>query len=353
MEFNLCLFRKKLDRIQMNGSTRPILISIYIPPKMSISEVRSHLDEIQMKTTENEVEQNSKSIVSSLAAINSILGEIEHEKVMGSALFFGDIGGKLFHQIIEPPHPVQSLMIKIEREFYLEPLYQMISSYEVYGILVMDLAEATLGQLVGAKISSLAHIGSQVQNKHHHGGMSSLRFERLRDDSINEYFKKVAEKCNAVFLDKGLKGLIVGGPAKTKNDFIAGEYLHHELRKIVTGTVDTPHTDRAGLEEAVKASEELLSTCQYFQEKRALDRFWAEAGRKGLAVTGMNDTTERLNNGQVQTLILSETVELETMERLKSVADRFDTEVLVVSSDEDFARQFISSVQVGGILRYR
>jgi peptide chain release factor subunit 1 len=274
-------------------------------------------------------------------------------KKNGSVFFFGEHDGRPYRQIIEPPHPVQSFMLKIEREFYLGPLYQMISTDEVYGILVIDLADATLGQLIGTKITTLFHVGSQVQNKHHHGGMSSLRFERLRDDSINEFFKKVAEKCNVAFLDKGLKGLIIGGPAKTKNDFIAGEYLHHELRKIITGTVDTEHTDRTGLEEAVKASEGILSTCQYFQEKRTLERFWTEAGNNGLAVTGLDETIERLKNGQVQTLIVSESLDLEKMEDLKGIADQFDTEVFAVDENEEFARQFISTVMVGGILRYK
>ena len=99
---------------------------------------------------------------------------------------FGEINGKLHRQALEPPHPVGSFIYKCERGFYLDPLYQMTAVEETYGILVLDLAEATVGYLKGSNVRVYKEIRSQVTNKHHHGGMSSLRFERLRDDAINE-----------------------------------------------------------------------------------------------------------------------------------------------------------------------
>jgi len=47
-------------------------------------------------------------------------------------------------------------------------------------------------------------------------------------------------------LGQGLRGLIIGGPAMTKNDFMAGSYLHHELKKMVTGVFDVDHTNEMG-----------------------------------------------------------------------------------------------------------
>jgi peptide chain release factor subunit 1 len=229
----------------------------------------------------------------------------------------------------------------------------MIAVEETYGVLVLDLAEATIGYLKGSKLQTYKEIRSQVPNKHHHGGMSSLRFERLRDDAINEYFKKISESCTEAFLGKGLSGMIIGGPAKTKNDFMAGDYLHHELRKIVTGVYDVDHTSAIGLKEAVAAAEGQLTTCHYVQEKRILDRFWSETGGDGLQVSGMADTLERLKAGQVQTLILSDSLDIETIEGLKNIADHYDTEVLMIGEDEDFGKMFTSTVKIGGILRYK
>jgi peptide chain release factor subunit 1 len=229
----------------------------------------------------------------------------------------------------------------------------MIAIEETYGILVLDLAEATIGYLKGSNVRVYAEIKSQVPNKHHHGGMSSLRFERLRDDAINEYFKKISEKCTSAFLGKGLRGVIIGGPAKTKNDFMAGGYLHHELRKMVTGIYDVEHSNEIGLKEAMAAAEGQLTNCSVFQEKRILDRFWSESGSDGLGVSGMADTLKGLNVGQLQTLIMSDSLDIEMIENLKQIADQYDTEVLMIGEDEDFGKTFASTVKIGGILRYK
>lgn len=183
--------------------------------------------------------------------------------------------------------------------------------------------------------------------------MSSLRFERLRDDVINEYFKKISERCTEAFLGQGLKGVIIGGPAMTKNDFMARGYLHPELQKMVTGVFDVDHTNENGLKEAVAAAEGQLTTCHYVQEKRIMDRFWSEAGSDGLEVSGMADTLKSLKVGQVQTLILSDSLDIETIEGLKNIADQYDTDVLMIGEDEDFGKKFTSTVKIGGILRYK
>ena len=228
----------------------------------------------------------------------------------------------------------------------------MIAAEETYGILVIDLAEATFGFLIGSSVKKYSSIRSQVPNKHHHGGMSSLRFERLRDDAINDYFKKVSERCSQAFLGQELKGIIVGGPAKTKGDFISGGYLHHELKKILLEVVDTGHSDEQGLKEAVRAAEGALSSCRFVQEERTLEKFWTES-KNGMTVSGMNDTKDRLLRGQVQSLILSEALDLETIQDLKQIADRYATDVLIIGEDEEFGESFNSDVKVGGILRYK
>ena len=266
---------------------------------------------------------------------------------------FGEINGRLHRQALEPPYPVQSFIYKCERGFYLDPLYQLIAVEEIYGILVLDLAEATIGYLKGSNVRVYTEIESRVPNKHHHGGMSSLRFERLRDDAINEYFKKISKRCTEAFLIQGLRGVIIGGPAMTKNDFMARGYLHHELQKMVIGVFDVDHTNENGLKEAVAAAEGQLTTCHYVQEKRILDRFWSEAGSDGLEVSGMADTLKRLKVGQVQTLILSDSLDIETIEGLKNIADQYDTDVLMIGEDEDFGERFTSTVKIGGILRYK
>lgn len=353
MEFNLCLFRKRLDHVRNTIAPHATLVSLYVPPGKPLEEVREYLQDINGGIHDDPSDQIARSVKLTISAILTQLGSMGSATPRnGVVLLFGEVNGKLHRQSLEPPHPLSSFIYQCERGFYLDPLYQMIADEETYGILVLDLAGATIGYLKGSRVWVYAEIGSQVTNKHHHGGMSSLRFERLRDDAINEYFKNVSERCAKAFLEQGLRGMIIGGPAMTKNDFMAGDYLHHELRKMVIGIYDVDHTSEKGMKEAVVAAEGQLTTCRYVQEKRTFDR-WSEAGSEGLKVSGLDDTLKRLNMGQVQTLILSDTLDIDTIESLKMVADRYDTDVLMIGEDEDFGDTFTSTVRIGGILRYR
>lgn len=45
---------------------------------------------------------------------------------------------------------------------------------------------------------------------------------------------------------KDLKGVLIGGPSPTKEEFYAGEFLHHELQKKILGLFDTAYTDESG-----------------------------------------------------------------------------------------------------------
>jgi len=55
----------------------------------------------------------------------------------------------------------------------------------------------------------------------------------------------------------------------------------------------------------------------------------------------------------MQTLILSDSLDIETIEGLKNIADQYDTDVLTIGEDEDFGEMFTSTVKIGGILRYK
>ena len=55
----------------------------------------------------------------------------------------------------------------------------------------------------------------------------------------------------------------------------------------------------------------------------------------------------------MQTLILSDSLDIETIEGLKNIADQYDTDVLLIGEEEDFGKMFTSKIKVGGILRYK
>ena len=65
-------------------------------------------------------------------------------------------------------------MYRCDQRFVLDPLREMMEVKDVYGLIVMDRREATIGLLKGTKISVSAHLTSGVPGKFRAGGQCCM-----------------------------------------------------------------------------------------------------------------------------------------------------------------------------------
>ena len=196
--------------------------------------------------------------------------------------------------------------------FELEPLKQMLEEKYVYGLLVLDRREAYWGFLRGNRIEPIGGSTSTVPGKMRKGGQSAARFGRLREIAINEFYTKVGERSSAIFLAEKnfferFKGLLIGGPSPTKEEFEAGNFLHHEVQKKIIGLFDVAYTNEDGLPELVDAAKDALSGMDGRQGEvphgAVLKR--TGKGQNGLAAYGEESIRKNLELGAVDTLLLS------------------------------------------------
>ena len=104
----------------------------------------------------------------------------------------------------------------------------------------MEASSATFAVLKGRRLEIVRKITSGVPGKHRAGGQSARRFERLREMRLQEYFRRVGEYANEIFLSiPDLKGIILAGPGPTKYDFQKGDYLHYQLKDKIIDVIDT------------------------------------------------------------------------------------------------------------------
>lgn len=136
---------------------------------------------------------------------------------------------------------------------------------------------------------------------------SQGRYDRIRDDAVNEFLTKAGEISSKVLLDqKELKGVIIGGPGPIKEKFEKEDYLHYQIKKLVIGIKDIGYTGDFGLEELVKKSEDLLKQAAVMKEKELMSRFLTEIKKNGLAVYGLTETLKAMNMNAVDLLMISE-----------------------------------------------
>jgi peptide chain release factor subunit 1 len=267
----------------------------------------SQSQNIKSKTT-------MKNVLSAIESIMSRLKQFKQPPENGVIFFVGhkSVGSdktEMVAYVIEPPLPISTFLYRCDSLFYVEPLEQMLIEKEIYGLLLIDRRECTVGILKGNRIDMLKYMTSQVPGKHGRGGQSQRRFERLTEIAAHEWFVKCGEQASEIFQNQPeIQGILVGGPGPTKQYFVEENYLHYEVQDKIVDTFDTGYTDEFGLRELVSAASETMTDLKISKEKKLMKRFLKEVTKTegGLAVYGELYLRKALEMGAVDILLLSE-----------------------------------------------
>ena len=309
--------RKALEYLKKKEGRGTELISLYVPPGRSVSEV------VNMLRQEYGTASNIKSTTTRKNVQDAIVKVMQRLKLFreipenGLVIFCGSIpqngpgSEKIETYVIIPPEPISIYLYRCDNRFHTEHLEEFLKEHENYGILVFDAGSATFAVLSGKRVEIVQEITSGIPGKTRAGGQSARRFERIREAKIIEYFKRVAKHANEIFLKiPDLKGIIIGGPGPTKYDFEKGGYLHYSLRDKVLATLDTAYVGAQGVEEVLEKAPEILKKVRYIEEKRIIQEYLYHLGHDtGLAVYGERDVRRFLEAGAVKTVFLSEGLE--------------------------------------------
>ena len=415
------------------------LITVYIPAGQNIYTVADQL-EAEKSTAKNIKSAGTrKNVGNALDKITRQLKEYKKTPENGLAIFCGNISkveGQDDLQLwaIEPHTPLKTRMYRCDKEFILDPLREMLEVTEVFGLLVMDRREATIGMLEGKRIETLHKMTSGIPSKVRAGGQclspntlvylkvdpryknlkqltpkeisdveigeeikalsltnnkivftkvknkwkvnkekyleivihdrwrifasedhtffkedkgkitevlaknlkkgdflvspyggpriyykgdigfdqeiedikkhnkpikmidieteegnffaegflvhnSSQRFHRITEGLTKEFYKRIAEDMKKIFLGMPkLKGILIGGPIPTKDEFLKGEYLTNQLQQKVMGKVDIGDASESGLGELVEKAKNLLADQERLQEKKDVEVFFRVLG---------------------------------------------------------------------------
>jgi len=306
--------KRKLEELEGCKGKHTELISLYIPPTKQISDVTSYLKN-ELSESQNIKSKTTRKNV--LSAIESILSRLKTFKQLpenGLVFFVGhkSIGAdqtSMVAHVIEPPMEIQTFLYRCDSLFYLDPLKNMLTEKEVYGLFLIDRRECTIGILRGNRVDMLKYMTSQVPGKHGRGGQSQRRFERLTEIAAHEWFEKCGDKISEIFQsEKNIVGIFAGGPGPTKKYFVDENYLHYEIQDKIVDVFDTGYTDEFGLRELVSAASETMVDLKIAKEKQVMKRFLKEItkGDQSLAIYGEDHIRKALQMGAIDTLLLSE-----------------------------------------------
>ena len=374
------------------------LVTVYVPAGYNLNKVIEQISGEKSTAMNIKSKSTRNNVIDALEKILAHLRAYKETPKNGLAVFSGNISkveGADDIELwgIEPPDPIQQKLYRCDKEFILDPLKNAFREKEVYGMMVFDANEATVGFIRGKKVIPVKHMDSLVPGKFKAGGWSANRFARVREGLLNDWLKKIARIADEVFLqEKDLKGVIIAGPGPTKDFFAKEEYLTSEIQKKVLGTVDTAYAGEYGMQEALERGESLLAEASIVKEKKLMERFFSELGKNtGLAMYGLKEVARALDSGVVDTLLISEdfdwieaemkcscghsdkkiirrsklslkcpncdqnlhVVEHDLLNKIIGVAEKNQTKVEMISPDSAYGEQLKGLGGIAAVLRFK
>jgi len=351
--------RKFLTELEEIRGRHTELVSVYVPAGYDIIKIIQHLQQ------EQGTAENIKDKTTRLHVIDSLEKAIRHLRLYkktpenGLAVFAGNASERE-NQVdikvwsIEPPAPIQTRLYRCDQTFVLDILKEQLEAKDIYGLIVLDNREGTIGLLRGTLITEIANLTSGVPGKIKAGGQSAARFSRLREEAAHEFYKRIAEISNKEFYNrKEIKGILIGGPGPTKEIFLDGDYLNNEVKKKVIGTKDLSYTGEFGLHELVDKSNDLLAQESITKEKQLLEKFFNTMGKDPKRVAYNKEKTKKaLEYGAVDTLLLSEDLNEQDLTEFENLADAKNTHIEIISNETKEGQQFKQLGGIGALLRF-
>jgi len=352
---------KLLKELKQWSAPATVLLSLYIPPGRPISDVMSLLREEYSITDNIKLKRTRQAVKRALAAAMDRLQMIPKVPPNGLVLFCGENmeTGDFVCHVFSPPERINVFYYRTDKRFITDFLEDMVEDNDVIGIIIVERDQGTIGMLKGSRLEVLEEVSDYIPGKHKMGGQSQRRFDRIIEQMVEDFFKRLAEHAGRHFIpyvEKGkLKGIIVAGPGYAKLDFVKGKFLDYRLQKLVSNElVDVAYQGDQGLKEVVMKAKNVVQTQLYRDAVQAMEEFKAHLAKNtGMVVYGDKEVRNALEMGVVKTLLIHE--DREDLEEWKDMAENYSgAKVVIIPSSLPEAEWFKNTFQgLAGILRYK
>lgn len=352
--------KKLIKELDSHGARHTEFVTVYVPAGYDLNKIIQQLAQEQGTATNIKSAQTRNNVIDALERMIQHLRLYKGTPPNGLAAFSGNVAereGQSDVQVwsVEPPIPVKMRLYRCDKQFVLEPLQELLDAKEEYGLVVMDRRDATIALLKGKAIVILSKTHSHVPGKFKTGGQSARRFERLRDIAAHEHYVKVGDYMKEQFLSRpNLKGIILGGPGPTKNDFYDGAYITNDVKKKIIAVKDITYTDEFGVQELLERSQDTLADEEVADEKKIMSKFFEMLAKQSTHVSyGKDHVRKALEMGAVDTLLLSEDLDDSVIEEFEQIAKSMGSSIKIISVETREGAQLRDIGKIAAILRYQ
>jgi len=282
-----------------------------------------YLDTDKSRLSRKELQLALKNLLSEAktraCALNAAKGKIE--SLLGDLDLIADHGGqalastnaaglaffshsqKKFWHALELPHGPRNRVI-FDTNFYIRPLAAILDKYSPICALLISRREARWYEITMNEIRALDELESDVPSRVRDGGFegtAAKRIERRIDAHLQEHFKRAAQRTFELSKKHPFDWLFVGCEDNHCPDF--EPHLHTYLRDRIKARLKARAGDAPAkiLQEVLEVEAKLKKA----EEEETVQKLVAELERGGLAASGLRDTIHRLNQFEVQSLVVT------------------------------------------------
>jgi peptide chain release factor subunit 1 len=302
--------RSQIETLAKFKGQGDLVTSFYIDTDKSRQSKKEIL--LALKNLLNEGKTRASSLSAGKDKIDSLLRDLDRIAEYGAQIVqtanapglaaFSD-SRQGFWQPLELPHGPRNRVV-FESNFYVRPLASILDKYSHICALLVDRREAVWYDILMGEIKFLDRIQSDVPGKVKEGGFegtSAKRIERHLEAHLLEHYKKAAQRTFEISKKDPFDWLFIG--AEENHGVEIEPHLHSYLCDKVKARLRARAADSPAkvLQEVLEIEARLKKA----EDEEIVQKLIAELERGGLATSGLRDTIHRLNQFEVQTLVVT------------------------------------------------
>jgi peptide chain release factor subunit 1 len=222
--------------------------------------------------------------------------DFERDRSQAVAVFAAGLDN--FWSTLSLPEPVPDA-VKVGRELHLVPLVPVVAHSDGTIVAVVGREQGQLFRLRAGRLEEIAEHFDEQPGQHDQGGWSQSRYQRHIEKLVQEHLKGVAEELDRSRRRMHSPKIVLVCSEDMRSEFM--DELPEAAREAIVGW--THAEAHAGPAELLDAITPVLAEAEAKREAEAIERWREEAGRKGRASSGWEQTLEAASDGRVDLLL--------------------------------------------------
>lgn len=184
----------------------------------------------------------------------------------------------------------------------LQPLVRLSSQYQDTLAVMVETDSAKLFELSLEGLLAESSIESYVPGRHDQGGWAQMRYQRHIRDHRDKHHKDVSEQLTDLFDTGRWKRVVLIGQDRTLANFKS--FLPERVKQQITDTFSVDFSEERSM--VLRRIYDRLFQREKEKVFREIEELKERTSQRGRAVLSLNGVLEVLNKGQIQTLYLSD-----------------------------------------------